>query len=1319
MPFGTLVLSLLGDGDEAAYAVESETDTLAEGVLCAGMTVDVPNLMEGIYTVTVTLPEGTLACDLNGLNAMTRGIAQWQAVIDAGEDSLYQLTLCRTGMLAGTAEGVADGTALFVQGGTDTAEPVLAQGSYAAEGLSPGAYSLTVSLPEGRYEGEGWQLSQEGGGVTARMNVTIRSGETTAVPALRRVADGSLSGTAVQGNGQALGGAQVSLQTGEGEEIARTQCDASGAWRFDGLESGDYVLTAAPQEDMISIPQSVSLAQDEKVNGICLVAGRPAELRVNVYYDKNNNGERADSETGLEGAVVSLLNDAGEIVASAAAGADGQALLSGVPEGVYTVRVELLPDYGFGKTGTRGKENSSVTAPDTARVQDVPDVTLSADAPRVMGVSAIRMAAVSGKAWYDENADGIMQEDEPGQAGVLIELIGTINGLTYEYTTDETGEFYIGQVKPGTYRMRVTTPEGTMFTKYSKTGGAYRSYFANPGKRTDTRTFELKAGQVFDQRYIGLMADGVIELTCFLDANYNGLYDEGEQLLPGVECDAIRMSTGQLITSGVSDENGVATLSALRAADYNVHCLLPKGYTYTCVTEQEGGNRFASRDGRREYTVTGVPVTAGETVRMVVGAIAPATVTGTAYLDDDFSATLNGKEETVSGLILALLDETGEQIDVARTSAKGVYTFEGLTPGRYAIRLQAKRGYAFTRLGEGNAFLNTGDGSGLTEYFDVGLGESLTKDVGMILPGTVQGSVFADANDNGLWDGDERGFEGATVRLMDESGEVFSALLEQDGAYCFDAVMPGRYYLRYDLPAGSTFSMVVSGGNTIAGEGSTAAGEWFDFRVAQQVDAPLCGGLMLAEVSGTVFADHNGSGAMDADEEALAGIIIALTPSRGDLEPATAVSGADGSFALTGLHPDEYILTLTYPEGMAASRNLNTQLPIVPGTGSQSALLTVRMGDQWPGQALGVVRPAALRGRAWLDENNDGMLDEGERAPEGGSVTVVDEASGETAAVMTIGEDGGFAAENLVPGTYTLRYGPAVEGRTGDSTFTYEDGFMVMRGVRLGEGDDLDGALLGVVCHTALAGSVWVDLGSEVTVLAGAEMTLLDETGSILASCVSDETGAYRFDGLMPGRYILQATLPEGQVVVRPDDERLQSGSLSSVMTNCDGRTAHSDVIELRMGRDLENLHVGGVLPGTLGDLCWLDEDGNGLQDSGELGIPGVVIELVRGGETVAQTVTDQYGYYRFRDVYPAVYTLRVTAPEEVKPTVRREDVPLAASVLEAGETDVCTTVEITVESDTDHRNADLGFVLRTPGRYPAGYGEGVAQIWTKPEQAE
>ena len=76
-----------------------------------------------------------------------------------------------------------------------------------------------------------------------------------------------------------------------------------------------------------------------------------------------------------------------------------------------------------------------------------------------------------------------------------------------------------------------------------------------------------------------------------------------------------------------------------------------------------------------------------------------------------------------------------------------------------------------------------------------------------------------------------------------------------------------------------------------------------------------------------------------------------------------------------------------------------------------------------------------------------------------------------------------------------------------------------------------------------------------------------------------------------------------------------------------------------------------------------------------------------------------------------------MTAPDEVKPTQRREDVPLAVSVLMEGEDSVCVSGEVTVVSDTDCRNADLGFVLREQGKYPAGYGEGATQDWTKTDR--
>ena len=159
-------------------------------------------------------------------------------------------------------------------------------------------------------------------------------------------------------------------------------------------------------------------------------------------------------------------------------------------------------------------------------------------------------------------------------------------------------------------------------------------------------------------------------------------------------------------------------------------------------------------------------------------------------------------------------------------------------------------------------------------------------------------------------------------------------------------------------------------------------------------------------------------------------------------------------------------------------------------------------------------------------------------------------------------------------------------------------------------------------------------------------------------------------------------------------------------------REGSSDLIELKMAEDKMQMNIGGVLPGRVGDFCWLDLDGDGLQGMDEPGIPGVRIVLQRDGETVAETVSDQYGFYRFNDLYPAVYTLLVTPPDEVKPTKHRTDIPMIASVLEETEDDSCVSVEFPVESDKANYNADLGFVLRREGVVPAGVGEGKRQEW-------
>ena len=272
---------------------------------------------------------------------------------------------------------------------------------------------------------------------------------------------------------------------------------------------------------------------------------------------------------------------------------------------------------------------------------------------------------------------------------------------------------------------------------------------------------------------------------------------------------------------------------------------------------------------------------------------------------------------------------------------------------------------------------------------------------------------------------------------------------------------------------------------------------------------------------------------------------------------------------------------------------------------------------------------------------------------------------------------------------------------------------MVLTGITLQENETRDSLLLGIIRYTRIGGRVWIDRGGSVDGLSGAVMTLKDENGAAVAAVTSTANGDYRFERLMPGTYHIEAEMPEGCVIIEPEDRRL-AGNLRSVMTSTVNRNGSSDEFDLKMNQHRTDMDIGCVLPGSLGDFCWLDLNGDGLQAGDELGIAGVRVEVLRDGVPVAEVKTDQYGFYRVTDLYPAVYTLRVTPPAEVKPTKKRSDIRIIASALEETDGDVCYTGEITVESDRANYNVDLGFVTRRKGVLPDGYGQGKTQNWQK-----
>ncbi len=74
------------------------------------------------------------------------------------------------------------------------------------------------------------------------------------------------------------------------------------------------------------------------------------------------------------------------------------------------------------------------------------------------------------------------------------------------------------------------------------------------------------------------------------------------------------------------------------------------------------------------------------------------------------------------------------------------------------------------------------------------------------------------------------------------------------------------------------------------------------------------------------------------------------------------------------------------------------------------------------------------------------------------------------------------------------------------------------------------------------------------------------------------------------------------------------------------------------------------------GDFIWEDKNVNGLQDGDESGVSGVTVELLRDGNTteivdvqgntIEPIITNTDGQYKFCNLVPAQYSVRITLPK-------------------------------------------------------------------------
>ena len=949
-------------------------------------------------------------------------------------------------------------------------------------------------------------------------------------------------------------------------------------------------------------------------------------LAGSVYFDSNKSGTRDPGETGIPGVMVTLTGtdvDGTAVARTATTGAGGKYVFADLPAGTYTVSEPTQP-VGY----VDGRESVG-TAGGLVGDDEFTQVSIGG------GVDATRYdfgevgVPVSGTVFFDQNRDGTQQGGtDTGIPGVTVELVdanGVVVGTT---TTGPDGSYAFPNVPPGTYSVREVQPLGY-------------------GDSTpDTLPVTVAGTPVTGVDFGDTLS--TVSGSVYVDANQNGVRDGGEPGLGGVVVTLIGTDAAGVPVSKVTttDANGNYAFIGLFASDQT-------GYTVTEPTQPAGYEDGSEVYGPSGLVIAGsaggpdviaslaVPAGAdvpGNTFGEIV-ALAPGTggISGTVYLDRDANGQLDAGEAPLLGVTVTLTDGVNPPL-VVTTDANGNYLFTNLPPGIYTVTETQPTGLGSTTP---NVL------AGITVVANqVNGGNNFSEDAG-----SIRGTVFADANNDGVQNGTDIGLSGVTLTLQDGTGaavvnpltgQPYTTTADAFGNYTFADLVAGDYQVVETQPAGYT-----SGINTVGSENGTATGDTFALTLPVATDATAYDYAELLSptgvpVSGTVFQDRDRDGTLDLGEPGIPGVLVELIDAGGNVVASTT-TGPDGSYLFPNVTPGTYTVRETQPVGYG---NPDAG-PFAPNT-RPITVATTPITDQNFGDTLG-----SLSGSVYLDANRNDTRDTGEPGLSGVQVVLTGTTTGgaPVTRTTTTGPGGTYTFPDLPAGTYTVTelqptgyFDGADRLGTVNGTPTGTAGNDVFTNVTLPAGRDGINYIFGeqpptapVLGTTFVAGTVFVDpngngvLNAGEVGIPGVTVELRNAGGVVVQTTTTGPGGGYLFTDVPPGTYtVVEPTDPTGFGSTSPNSLPITVPATLVPVTNVNFGEAQARV------------------SGTV----FLDSNNNGTQDAGEPGIGGVAVTLAgtdaQGNPVSRPTTTGADGKYVFTALPPsdaAGYTITETQP--------------------------------------------------------------------------
>ncbi|MEM9587909.1 MAG: SdrD B-like domain-containing protein, partial [Planctomycetota bacterium] len=658
----------------------------------------------------------------------------------------------------------------------------------------------------------------------------------------------------------------------------------------------------------------------------------------------------------------------------------------------------------------------------------------------------------------------------------------------------------------------------------------------------------------------------------------------------------------------------------------------------------------------------------------------PASVEGVVYHDRSNDGIRDDNEEPIANVTLTLIDEAGQTVGTTTTDPQGRYRFDNLSPGTYSVRQTQPSGYldgidSVGTIGSRTVGQIGPDGDSLTQIQLKQGEQGLEYDFGELQSASLAGRVHLDLDEDCVFDADEQPLSGVVIRLLDQAGnEVAVTTSDSQGQYRFDNLAPGTYTVVEETPSG-----LIEGG----AKAGTSGGRVIDpNRIGSinltsgqvAIDYDFCE-RPPAEIAGRVFADRDGDCIVDEGEPGIAGVLVELFDTDGNLVGSTETD-ASGRYRFSDLPAGNYMVRETQPAGYlqggqrAGSHGGNDLVA------DQISAIPIGWGDRLTEYNFCELEPASISGTVYVDHNSDCIRQPDEPGLAGVRIDLRD-ASGQLITFTSTDAQGRYQFDDLAPGDYQvfehqpdgLFHGGQTPG-TGSGRVLGQD----LLATTMLTGDALTGYDFCELQPASLSGYVWseTDLNQRFDPgddpLARVVIELIDRDGEVISTTRTDANGQYRFEGLRPDTYGVRQQQPAaffhgGEVVGDQGGQIVSDDHIGQIVLPSGAQGARYNFPEvppatisgyvfqdgeaLELGtppdpQDLRQYRDGVLTPDDerLGGVVLELRSVLGLPFSGDRALPG---EYPDGPIRVT---TDADGYYEFTGLRPGSYHVYQVQPD-------------------------------------------------------------------------